>query len=158
MTMADRIVVMNAGRIEQVGGPETLYDAPVNLFVAGFIGSPGMNFLDGTVLADGRLQVDRGPLLPLPMRLDTGRRLTLGVRPEHVRLATPGEADSFEVRVVSVEPTGVDTHLVCDLAGTTLTVSVRERVRPRPGDNLAIAFETERLHCFDPTSGLTLVH
>ena len=156
MTMADRIVVMNAGHIEQVGGPEVLYDAPANLFVAGFIGSPGMNFLEGTVGADGLLQLEHGPALPLPVRVQPGQRVTLGVRPEHVRLAAVGEPGSFEVRVISVEPTGVDTHIVCDAAGTSLTVSVRERARPQPGSLLPIAFELDKLHCFDPTSGLTL--
>jgi multiple sugar transport system ATP-binding protein len=158
MTMADRIVVMNAGHIEQVGGPEALYDAPANLFVAGFIGSPGMNFLQGTVAADGRLQIDGGPSVPLPLRVDSGRRLTLGVRPEHVRLAASDEPDSFAVRVVSVEPTGVDTHIVCDAAGASVTVSVRERARPKPGDALLIVFEVDKLHCFDPSTGLSLRH
>ena len=156
MTMADRIVVMNAGRIEQVGSPEVLYDAPANLFVAGFIGSPGMNFLDGTVGDSGELQLEHGPALPVPVRVHPGQRVTLGVRPEHVRLAAAGERASFEVRVVSVEPTGVDTHIVCDAAGTSLTVSVRERVRPPPGSMLPIAFELDKLHCFDPASGRTL--
>jgi multiple sugar transport system ATP-binding protein len=156
MTMADRIVVMNAGNIEQVGGPEELYDRPANLFVAGFIGSPGMNFLEGAVGADGRLQLDHGPAVPLPVRAQPGRRVTLGVRPEHVRLAAAGDPGSFEVRVISVEPTGVDTHIVCDAAGTALTVSVRERARPQPDSSLPIAFELDKVHCFDPTTGLAL--
>jgi len=106
--------------------------------------------------ADGLLQLEHGPALPLPVRVQPGQRVTLGVRPEHVRLAAAGEAGSFEVRVISVEPTGVDTHIVCDAAGTSLTVSVRERARPQPGSLLPIAFELDKLHCFDPTTGLTL--
>ena len=158
MTMADRIVVMNAGHIEQVGGPEALYDRPANLFVAGFIGSPGMNFLDGAVGTDGRLRFAQGPPLAMPMRVAVGRQLTFGVRPEHVRLAATGEPGSFEVRVVSVEPTGVDTHIVCDADGSLLTISVRERVRPQPGEMLPIAFDLDQMHCFDRSTGITLRH
>jgi len=156
MTMADRIVVMNAGHIEQVGGPESLYDAPANLFVAGFIGSPGMNFMEGTVAGDGRLQLEGGPSLSLPLRMESGLRVTLGVRPEHLRLASAGEPDSLAAKVVSVEPTGVDTHIVCDVAGAAVTVSVRERARPKAGEVLSLAFDVAKTHCFDSSTGLNL--
>src|SRR5450432_4320867 len=96
MTMADRIVVMNAGRIEQVGSPEDLYDRPANLFVAGFIGSPAMNFLTGSVRDDGSLLVDGGLRLPLPRKLASGQRVTLGVRPEHVHLAEGADGMVFD--------------------------------------------------------------
>jgi multiple sugar transport system ATP-binding protein len=156
MTMADRIVVMNAGRIEQVGSPEDLYDRPANLFVAGFIGSPAMNFLTGAVQDDAMLLVDGGLRLPLPQGLPTGQRITLGVRPEHVHMATSSDAASFDARVVSVEPTGVDTHIVCEVGSVLLTVSVRERVRPAPGETLRLALALDHLHCFDADSGVAI--
>jgi multiple sugar transport system ATP-binding protein len=156
MTMADRIVVMNGGHIEQVGSPEDLYDRPANLFVAGFIGSPAMNFLTGSVRDDGSLLVDGGLRLPLPRKLASGQRVTLGVRPEHVHLAEGADGMVFDARVVSVEPTGVDTHLVFDASGTALTVSVRERVRPAPGDVLRLVLALDHLHCFDAETGAVL--
>jgi multiple sugar transport system ATP-binding protein len=159
MTMADRIVVLNAGRIEQVGTPEDLYDRPANLFVAGFIGSPAMNFLCGSVQHDGSLLTDSGLRLPLPRDLPAGQRVTLGVRPEHVRLATAGSdaaSTAFDAGVVSVEPTGIDTHIVCDASGTPITVSVRERARPAPGDTLRLVLDRNHLHRFDPDSGMAL--
>jgi multiple sugar transport system ATP-binding protein len=159
MTMADRIVVLNAGRIEQVGTPEDLYDRPANLFVAGFIGSPAMNFLSGFVQHDGSLLVEGGMRLPLPPGLPAGRRVTLGVRPEHIRLGSSGvDADGIGVdaTVVSVEPTGIDTHIVCDASGTRLTVSVRERARPAPGDPLRLVLDRHQLHSFDADSGMAL--
>jgi multiple sugar transport system ATP-binding protein len=156
MTMADRIVVMNAGCIEQVGSPEDLYDRPANLFVAGFIGSPAMNLLTGEVQDDGTLLVDGGLRLPLPRRLAAGQRVTLGVRPEHVHLAAGTEGHAFDATVVSVEPTGVDTHIVFDASGTALTMSLRERVRPAPGETLRLALDRDHLHCFDADSGAAL--
>jgi multiple sugar transport system ATP-binding protein len=156
MTMADRIVVMNGGHIEQVGSPEDLYDRPANLFVAGFIGSPAMNFMSGVVQDDGTLLVDGGLRLPLPRRLPAGKRITLGVRPEHLQLAADTDGVAFDTRVVSVEPTGVDTHIVCDASGVLLTVSVRERVRPNPGEMLRVALDRDHLHYFDAESGASL--
>lgn len=156
MTMADRIVVMNSGHIEQVGSPEDLYDRPANLFVAGFIGSPAMNFLTGTAQDGSVLLVDGGLRLPLLPVIAAGRRITLGVRPEHVRLAGAQETDAFETRVISVEPTGMDTHIVCEVNGAMLTVSVRERTRPRPGDTLCLALDPDRLQYFDVVSGAAI--
>jgi multiple sugar transport system ATP-binding protein len=156
MTMADRIVVMNAGRIEQVGTPEALYDAPDNLFVAGFIGSPAMNFLDGTAEGDGSIQTSGGARVPAPIRLASGRRVTLGIRPEHVRLAAAGEPGAMHAEVISVEPTGADTHVVCNVGAATITVSVRDRVKAEAGQTVPIAFDAHEVHCFDPESGASL--
>lgn len=156
MTMADRIVVMNAGHIEQVGSPEDLYDRPANLFVAGFIGSPAMNFLTGSAQPDATLMVDGGLRLPLPCLVAADQRITLGVRPEHVRLAGAADALAFEARVVSVEPTGMDTHIVCEVNGTPLTVSVRERARPVPDDSLRLVLDPDHLHYFDADTGAAL--
>ena len=156
MTMADRIVVMNSGHIEQVGSPEDLYDRPANLFVASFIGSPSMNFLTGSAHQDQTLMVDGGLRLSLSRRLAQGQRITLGVRPEHVRLAGATDDAAFDASVVSVEPTGMDTHIVCDVNGAPLTVSVRERARPTPGDTLRLALDTDHLHYFDAETGAAL--
>ena len=153
MTMADRIVVMNGGHIEQVGSPEDLYDRPANLFVAGFIGSPAMNFLTGTSRDDHTLAVDGGLIVPLSHLIAAGQRITLGVRPEHVRVAGEQESDAFDACVVSVEPTGMDTHIVCEVNGAMLTVSVRERARPCPGDSLRLSLDRDHLHYFDAGTG-----
>jgi multiple sugar transport system ATP-binding protein len=156
MTMADRIVVLNSGHIEQVGSPEDLYDRPANLFVAGFIGSPSMNFLTGSAQLDGTMLVDGGLRLPLTRLIlaGQGQRITLGVRPEHVRLADATDDVAFDARVISVEPTGMDTHIVCDVNSVPLTVSVRERARPTPGENLRLALDHDHLHYFDTETGV----
>ncbi len=156
MTMADRIVVMNNGRIEQVGSPEDLYDRPSNLFVAGFIGSPSMNFLTGVAQEGSVLLVDGGLRLRLLPGIAVGRRITLGVRPEHVRLVGAQETDAFAAHVISVEPTGMDTHIVCEVSETLLTVSVRERTRPMRGDTLHLALDPDRLQYFDAVSGAAI--
>ena len=156
MTMADRIVVMNNGCIEQVGSPEDLYDRPANLFVAGFIGSPSMNFLTGAAQEGSVLLVDGGLRLPLLPGIAVGRRVTLGVRPEHVRLLGAQETNAFAAQVISVEPTGMDTHIVCEVNATLLTVSVRERTRPLRGDTLYLALDPDRLQYFDAVSGAAI--
>src|SRR4051812_47136797 len=117
MTMADKIVVMNNGKVEQIGSPLELYDNPVNLFVAGFIGSPAMNFVKGKVNGGG-IAVGNGIDLPNPTRnLDAGREVLIGVRPEHLAVDPSG----VPVEVVVVEPTGADTQIFCMLAGTGVT-------------------------------------
>ncbi len=156
MTMADRIVVMNSGNIEQVGSPEELYDHPANLFVAGFIGSPSMNFLTGTSQEDQTLFVDGGLVLPLSPHIKPHQRITIGVRPEHVHLAIEKDNRTIETYVVSVEPTGMDTHIVCKVNGDMLTVSVRERVRPAPGDKLHLFLDPSLLHYFDAETGVSI--
>ncbi|MDZ5648230.1 sn-glycerol-3-phosphate ABC transporter ATP-binding protein UgpC [Nitrospirillum sp. BR 11828] len=111
MTMADRIVALNDGAIQQVGGPQDLYDTPANLFVAGFLGSPPMNFLDATLAPDGALVVEGQTLArvpppagPRPAGLVPGAAVTLGLRPERLALTTP--TDGVPARVDLVEPTG----------------------------------------------------
>jgi multiple sugar transport system ATP-binding protein len=148
MTMADRIVVMRDGRISQVGAPLELYDNPANVFVAGFIGSPAMNLLEGVVTADGAFEGD-GVRLPLERRLEAGRKVTLGVRPEHLVLSEDGIA----VQVVVVEPTGSEIHLVLRAGGQELTVAVRERQPFAPGQKLHIRPQTGMVHLFDTATG-----
>lgn len=154
MTMADRIVVMHDGVVEQIGPPLELYDRPDNLFVAGFIGSPAMNFVPGRVRANGRLTftTETGLSIPLadaPAGVD-GRPLILGVRPEHFDLAPDGIA----AEVVVVEPTGSETMLAVRAGGQDLTCVLRERVRERPGETVSL--RPNRVHFFDAETGRRL--
>ena len=149
MTMADRIVVMNNGRVEQIGSPLELYDNPANLFVAGFIGSPAMNFLKGR-LNGAAVAVGSGISLPVKTKLESGRDVLVGVRPEHLAVA----ADGVPAEVVVVEPTGADTQIFCKLAGTDVTAVVRERHDFRPGE--AIRLKPQLTYLFDPSSGARL--
>ena len=149
MTMADRIVVMNAGRVEQIGSPLELYDDPANLFVAGFIGSPAMNFLKGR-LNGSAVAVGSGISLPVRTGLESGREVLLGVRPEHLAVA----ADGVPAEVVVVEPTGADTQIFCKLAGTDVTAVVRERHDFRPGESIRL--KPQLTYLFDPSSGARL--
>ena len=132
--MADKIVVMNAGRVEQIGTPLELYDNPVNQFVAGFIGSPAMNFLAGRMAMNGTglaVAVGNGIHLPMPLRaaVAEGREVIVGVRPEHFAVDDTG----VPAEVVVVEPTGADTQIFCKLAGVDVTAVVRERHDFQPG-------------------------
>jgi multiple sugar transport system ATP-binding protein len=151
MTMADKIVVMNAGKVEQIGSPLDLYDNPANLFVAGFIGSPAMNFLPGRVSAEG-IAVGSGIHLPnnARVKLDQGRDVLVGVRPEHLAVDPTGVL----AEVVVVEPTGADTQIFCKLAGVNVTAVVRERHTFRPGE--AVRLKPQLTYIFDPSSGARL--
>jgi multiple sugar transport system ATP-binding protein len=154
MTMADRIVVMNQGQIEQQGTPEMLYDRPATLFVAGFIGSPAMNLIPG-ILQDGRLALQDGTWLPFPASMAIeGQAVTLGIRPEDICPGTDGIASE----VVDVEPTGVDTLILCRFAGVQVTASVRDRYRAPPGTRVHLTFNTCKLHAFDTMTGQTLIN
>jgi multiple sugar transport system ATP-binding protein len=149
MTMADKIVVMNNGRVEQIGSPLELYDNPANLFVAGFIGSPAMNFLKGRLNGAG-VAVGNGISLPVKTKLESGRDVLVGVRPEHLAVA----ADGVPAEVVVVEPTGADTQIFCKLAGTDVTAVVRERHDFRPGESIRL--RPQLTYLFDPSSGARL--
>ena len=159
MTMADRIVVMHDGVVEQIGAPLDLYDRPHNLFVAGFIGSPAMNFINGQIRANGEAKFvgDSGIEIPLgqsaPAASD-GQPATLGVRPEHFRVAD----DGIPVEVVVVEPTGSETLLAVKAAGQELTCVFRDRVLPKPGETIRIRPEVGLVHLFDRESGQRLVN
>jgi multiple sugar transport system ATP-binding protein len=151
MTMADKIVVMNAGRVEQIGSPLELYDNPTNLFVAGFIGSPAMNFIPGTVNG-GAIDVGGGVSFSLKNNPTTknGSDIILGVRPEHLAVSPNG----LPAEVVVVEPTGADTQIFCKLAGVDVTAVVRERHEFHPGESIRLAPQLTFL--FDPASGARL--
>jgi multiple sugar transport system ATP-binding protein len=147
MTMADRIVVMHDGIVEQVGTPLELYDRPANLFVAGFIGSPAMNFIEGRLDEIGFVTSSGvvWPVAPRPMIQRAGP-LILGVRPEHMRL----DAAGVPARVLVVEPTGSETQVVVSVGGQSLTCLFRHRIDARPGETIAIAPEAGVTHLFDP--------
>jgi multiple sugar transport system ATP-binding protein len=152
MTMADRIVVMHEGKVEQIGTPLELYDRPVNLFVAGFIGSPAMNFLEGHVRrVDGGAVV---PAAPAAARHE-GRPVVYGVRPEHLELAENG-TDGTPALVQVVEPTGADTHVYADLARTQFCAVFAERHAFRSGATIRLRPRVDLVHLFDAESGRKL--
>src|SRR5215217_5537212 len=153
MTMADKIVVMHDGIVEQIGAPLDLYDRPDNLFVAGFIGSPAMNFVKGRLegggfVAPGGLRL---PLRSAPAASD-GKPAIYGIRPEHFRL-TP---DGIPVEVVVVEPTGSETQVVARSDGQEMIAIFRERVMAKPGETIRVAPDPALVHLFDEASGRRL--
>jgi multiple sugar transport system ATP-binding protein len=150
MTMADQIVVMHDGRIEQTGSPLELYDRPVNRFVAGFIGSPAMNFIDGTQ-KDGALVAANGARLPLDSAAaaNDGRAMVYGIRPEHLDIAD----DGFEAEVVVIEPTGSETQLVARLGSQEVIAIFRERHAFAPGQKIRLKPRAPVAHLFDASSG-----
>jgi len=148
MTMADQIVVMHDGRVEQTGSPLELYDHPANQFVAGFIGSPSMNFIEGK-LRDGYVEAANGARLPTPANAGDGRAVVYGIRPEHMDIAD----DGFEAEVTVVEPTGSETQVFARLAGQELVAIFRERHAFAPGQKVRLRPRRELAHLFDPASG-----
>jgi len=158
MTMADKIVVMKDGLVEQIGDPLSLYDAPVNTFVAGFIGSPAMNMVPGIARTDGNggtVEFGGGAVLPMPSgtRAADGQEVLYGMRPEHCVLSDSG---GIPADIVVVEPTGADTQLYCRFNGQELTSLVRDRVMCRAGDSVRLKPDLGRAHLFDRASGLSL--
>ncbi|TNC72220.1 ABC transporter ATP-binding protein [Rubellimicrobium roseum] len=147
MTMADRILVLRDGRVEQQGRPLDLYDRPVNTFVAGFLGSPAMNLLDVVPGPDGVALADGTPLGFAPR--GGPARLTLGVRPEHLRLLPADAPQGLPARLRSVEPTGSETLLVAQMGERPVTVLARERVTARAGDAVRLLPDPGQAHWFD---------
>jgi multiple sugar transport system ATP-binding protein len=156
MTMADRIVVLHDGVVEQVGDPLLLYDEPANLFVAGFLGSPAMNFLDASIKRNGGVPTavtEDGTALPLPDRAAgrDGQKVVYGIRPEHLDLTDTGSGLSAEV--VVVEPTGAEILVFARMAGQEVAVVFKERHQFRPGDRISLTPHTGTVHLFDRDSG-----
>ena len=155
MTMADRIVVMRDGHVEQAGGPLELYDRPDNLFVAGFIGSPAMNFFRGKLESEGvRFNDALLPLRTAPASTKAGGGETVyGVRPEHLHLAPADAPGALPCRVGVVEPTGLEMHVSATLAGAHILATFRERVKLSPGDPIHLRPDLDKVHLFDAESG-----
>jgi multiple sugar transport system ATP-binding protein len=153
MTMADKIVVLNDGVVQQVGSPLEVYDHPANLFVAGFIGSPAMNVFKGKLQAEGFVIDGR---FRLPCRSIPGDRvgqdMLYGVRPEHFVLHGGG----FEATVEVVEPTGSETQVMAHVRGQPLTALFRERISARHGDVIRLSVQGAHAHLFDAETGARL--
>jgi multiple sugar transport system ATP-binding protein len=149
MTMADRIVVMHDGVIEQIGTPLDLYDRPANLFVAGFIGSPAMNMIAGKLDGTGFVADDgtKIALTKLPAN-SSGRQVILGVRPEHFHL----DPNGAPAEVLTVEPTGSETQVVARFAGQEIMGAFRERITTQPGQTLKLTPAPDTAHLFDAAS------
>lgn len=153
MTMADRIVVMNEGRIEQIGAPLELYDRPVNRFVAGFLGSPAMSFLPATV-TDGGIAIEGAGTIPGGLAgVADGTRVALGIRPENFE---PDPAGPVAFTVSVIEPTGPEIHVFGLIGSHEVRVVFRERLDLRPGDVISLSVPPDRLHLFDAMTGLRL--
>jgi multiple sugar transport system ATP-binding protein len=133
MTMADKIVVMNAGRVEQIGTASELFDRPANMFVAGFMGSPAMNFIPGPLLGEGA-------------------EVTVGVRPEHFEIAEGGLPGIIRL----VEPMGSDTQIVASLGDTEITAMFHRRIAASPGEALPLRPMAGEIHRFDAKTGVRL--
>jgi sn-glycerol 3-phosphate transport system ATP-binding protein len=146
MTLAQRMIVMNAGRMEQIGTPEEVYHRPATTFVAGFIGSPPMNLLEGS--ADGsRFTVAGGATLALPAAAPRAGKLLLGVRPEH---ADP-TAQGWPLKVEVVEMLGAERLVYCRLGDAAFTLRLDATLTaPVPGSTLTVAVDAAHLHWFDP--------
>jgi multiple sugar transport system ATP-binding protein len=150
MTMADKIVVMNHGRIEQAGAPLELYDRPANLFVAGFIGSPAMNMLAGRI-KDGKFIDGGGTHWPLPPAYAgrEGAEVIYGIRPEHLRL----DPNGIQARIQVVEPTGSETQVTLRIGEISVMGAFRERIAAIHGDVLAVSPDLALVHIFDKATG-----
>src|SRR6202021_2636070 len=156
MTMADKIVVMHDGIVEQIGTPLDLYDRPDNQFVASFIGSPGKKFLKGKIKANGSagFEGQNGVKLPLgsaPANSD-GKPVVYGVRPEHFTIAD----DGAEAEIIVVEPTGSETQVFAKLGGQQVVAVFRERHQFKPGDKVRLKPDPSLVHLFDDATGKRL--
>ena len=168
MTLADRIVVLRAGVIVQVGTPDEIYHQPRHRFVAGFTGSPPMNFVDaGVVAGDGRpmLNLDGTHYLPLPDALlpaiqdRLGTEVEFGIRPENLHLAdsaTPADWPKLSLQVELIEPMGAENLVHFALGQHAIVGRFGNAVRPAPGTQIEVAIEPEKMHLFDKASGTTL--
>jgi multiple sugar transport system ATP-binding protein len=156
MTLADRIVVLKGGHIDQVGPPDTIYNAPATQFVAGFTGSPPMNFLPAT-LDGGRIRLDGGLSLPVPAArapkgLSDGAKVIFGIRPEHVSRIEGTDA-TLALPVTLLEPLGSDTLAFLSVGAKEIIGRFVPEHAPKPGETAQIAFDMRKYHLFDPDSG-----
>jgi multiple sugar transport system ATP-binding protein len=163
MTLADRIAVMRAGHVEQLGTPDEIYNQPRTLFVAGFTGSPPMNFAKCHINADGgTLTLDGGITLTIPanrqgaLAAHKGKPLTFGIRPEHIALASDAEASGFSAEVLLTEPLGSDTLALLKFGSTEMTGRFPPDVGLKVGSTVPIALAMGKFHLFDAETGLAI--
>jgi multiple sugar transport system ATP-binding protein len=149
MTMADKIVILRDGYIEQEGSPLDVYDNPANLFVAEFIGSPSMNLLKGEVTPEG-VRLSEGTLMPVPKghKAKPGQKVVYGIRPEHFML---GSGTPAKVNVT--EPTGPEMHIYADLGGQEVCAITSERVKLARGGDIQLNPRLDKVHLFDAETG-----
>jgi multiple sugar transport system ATP-binding protein len=153
MTMADKIVILRDGYIEQIGSPLDVYDHPANLFVAEFIGSPSMNLIAGEVTKTG-VAMAGGPVLPLPKtyKAKLGQKVVYGIRPEHL---TPGKGIDATINVT--EPTGPEIHVYADIGGQEVCAITDDRTVPARGAPISLTPRLDKIHLFDAESGRAIV-
>lgn len=155
MTMADTIVVLRDGNIEQIGKPLDIYDNPANLFVAEFIGSPSMNVLSGEVSAEAGRPVVRSNGVALPLHpnahVTAGQIVKYGIRPEHLRPDSTGAG--FLAKVSVVEPTGPEIHIYADVGAHEICAITQDRLDLSPGDEVRLVPALEKVRLFEPASG-----
>ncbi|MEJ6022399.1 ABC transporter ATP-binding protein [Ramlibacter sp. PS4R-6] len=155
MTMADRIVVMHDGIVEQIGTPLELFDHPGNLFVAQFIGSPAMNVMEGTLrMAGGRAYVEaQGAQWPVApgMRASDGQRVHYGIRPGDIRVGPAG--GGIAAKVIVVEPTGAETELLVQVGDAQLVIVMHGRTRVQPDETVGLQIDGAASHLFDGATG-----
>jgi multiple sugar transport system ATP-binding protein len=160
MTMADVIVILRDGYIEQIGKPLDVYNHPTNLFVAEFIGAPGINLLRGEVTAENNRPMFRVKDIALPLpptaKIESGRQVVYGIRPEHLMLAHNGSG--IGARIAVVEPTGPEIHLYTDVGGNEICVVARDRFDFQPGEEIRLTPMLDRIHLFDSDSGKAIPH
>ncbi len=156
MTLADRMIVMNLGRVEQIGRPIDVYDNPASTFVAGFIGSPAMNFLPGKLGGDG-VDVGEGVRIPVPaeLRAKAPAEITIGLRPEHL-VAAGGAGPAFRLKVDTVEALGADSLLHCAFGGSSIVVRVDGHTTPEPGTPMTVSAMPGKTYFFDTATGKRL--
>ncbi len=160
MTMADRVVVMNEGRVQQVGAPVDVYDDPDNLFVAGFIGSPAMNFLRPSISRQENALLatigDRSLRLPLAHPAATAQSTVLGIRPEHLSLESRPDHVSLEARIETVELLGDEVILNLDFGGIGILARLQRGPRLRVDDAITLSVASDRVLIFDDATGLRI--
>lgn len=166
LTLADRIVVMRHGVVQQIGTPDAIYERPVNMFVAAFLGNPSINFLDGHIAEkNGHLLFRRGALnLHLPSNIEqqlagqSGREVVLGLRAEDVEIGgVQSDGDSLQGRILSVLPVGSDQFLEMDVEGTKQFFRVGKEGQYQVGDNASLRINLNRLHLFDKQDSQSLI-
>ncbi len=166
LTLADRIVVMRQGVVQQIGTPDAIYERPANMFVASFLGNPAINFLEGTLAVEGErlrftrgsLSLDLSPALARQLAGQAGRAVVLGLRAEDVQvLAGQSAGNSLQGRILSVLPIGSDQFLGLEVEGTKLFFRVGKEGQYKVGDNAILAVNQNRLHLFDQQDSQSLI-